>query len=185
MDQTSQSEEWTTGFNSALDEAIRLVDAMRGPTTSGLASPILLRIRAELIALREPTQVRPRQGRLTPNTLLTYPPATPPQTTSPPSPVAGEGAGDEGKRPPTRHLRWLELQQRDLRRHILEHRSNLHPDPHILWRTVEDVRCHNCPFLEFDHREHVWPVFGPLWRRRSPGNRKRVDLALPRALDPR
>ena len=45
---------WNNGYETAIDEAIRLVDAMRGPAASDLASPILLRIRAELIALRKP-----------------------------------------------------------------------------------------------------------------------------------
>ncbi|MGE3077201.1 MAG: hypothetical protein AB7N24_19460 [Dehalococcoidia bacterium] len=60
MDRTSTTEDWNNGFEAALDEAIRLVDAMRGPTTSSLASPILLRIRAELIALRESSQALPK-----------------------------------------------------------------------------------------------------------------------------
>jgi hypothetical protein len=53
MEAVRNSEDWTNGFDTAIDEAIYLIDAMRGPTTSSLASPILLRIRAELIALRE------------------------------------------------------------------------------------------------------------------------------------
>lgn len=48
-----QSSDWADGYDKAIDEAIRLVDAMRGPGVSNLASPILLRIRAELIAMRE------------------------------------------------------------------------------------------------------------------------------------
>lgn len=44
---------WQSGFDSAIDEAIQLVDAMRAPGVSNMAAPILLRIRAELIALRE------------------------------------------------------------------------------------------------------------------------------------
>lgn len=48
-----QPTEWEQGYDKAIDEAIRLVDAMRGPGLSNFASPILLRIRAELIAMRE------------------------------------------------------------------------------------------------------------------------------------
>ncbi|MGB4863636.1 MAG: hypothetical protein WBO97_14360 [Tepidiformaceae bacterium] len=55
MENVRNPGDWTRGFEAAIDEAIRVVDALRGPTTSGLAAPILLRIRAELIALREPT----------------------------------------------------------------------------------------------------------------------------------
>lgn len=62
MDRMSTSKEWAEGFEAALDEAIGLIDAMRGPTTSSLASPILLRIRAELIALREPGYTAPAQA---------------------------------------------------------------------------------------------------------------------------
>jgi hypothetical protein len=50
---SAHTETWANGYESAIDEAIRLVDSMRGPGTSNLATPILLRIRAELIALRE------------------------------------------------------------------------------------------------------------------------------------
>lgn len=53
MDAAGDAKVWKSGYESAIDEAIRVVDLMRGPTTSSLASPILLRIRAELIALRE------------------------------------------------------------------------------------------------------------------------------------
>jgi len=44
---------WQTGYESGIDEAIRLVDSLRGAGASNLAAPILLRIRAELIAIRE------------------------------------------------------------------------------------------------------------------------------------
>ena len=53
MDDPANDMTWYNGYETAIDEAIRLVDAMRGPAASNLASPILLRIRAELIALRE------------------------------------------------------------------------------------------------------------------------------------
>lgn len=53
MDATTEKDSWRNGFESALDEAISVVDSMRGPGSANLASPILLRIRAELIALRE------------------------------------------------------------------------------------------------------------------------------------
>ena len=62
MDRTKNTDEWTSGYEAALNEAIGLVDAMRGPTTSGLASPILLRIRAELLALRETTVRTPAKA---------------------------------------------------------------------------------------------------------------------------
>ena len=52
-DPATDMKSWNNGYGTAIDEAIRLVDAMRGPAASNLASPILLRIRAELIALRE------------------------------------------------------------------------------------------------------------------------------------
>lgn len=52
---TPEQRAWQAGFESAIDEAIGLVDAMRGPGLANLASPILLRIRAELIALRRAT----------------------------------------------------------------------------------------------------------------------------------
>lgn len=44
---------WQAGYDTAIDDAIRMVDAMRGPGVANMAAPILLRIRAELIALRE------------------------------------------------------------------------------------------------------------------------------------
>ena len=44
---------WTSGYETALDEAIRVVDSLRGPAGSNFATPIILRLRAELIALRE------------------------------------------------------------------------------------------------------------------------------------
>ncbi len=43
---------WVSGYEQGIDEAIRLVDGMRGPRSSNLSSPILLRLRAELLALR-------------------------------------------------------------------------------------------------------------------------------------
>ncbi len=46
-------ESWENGFDTAIDEAIQMVDAMRSPGIANMAAPILLRIRAELIALRE------------------------------------------------------------------------------------------------------------------------------------
>ena len=53
MESTGEQRAWTSGYESAIDEAIRVVDSMREPGTSNLATPILLRIRAELIAMRE------------------------------------------------------------------------------------------------------------------------------------
>ncbi|MEO8538631.1 MAG: hypothetical protein ABI577_02745 [bacterium] len=53
MNPTNDKSAWSEGFDAAIEEAIRVVDAMRGPGVSNMASPILLRIRAELIALRE------------------------------------------------------------------------------------------------------------------------------------
>lgn len=53
VEATPEQKAWQMGFESAVDEAISLIDAMRGPGMANLASPILLRIRAELIALRE------------------------------------------------------------------------------------------------------------------------------------
>ena len=53
MNAAGEKSAWSSGYETAIDDAIRLVDAMRGPGTSNLAAPILLRIRAELIAIRE------------------------------------------------------------------------------------------------------------------------------------
>lgn len=53
MNPAGEKAAWAAGYERAIDDAIRMVDAMRGPGTSNLASPILLRIRAELIAIRE------------------------------------------------------------------------------------------------------------------------------------
>ena len=53
MEPTTEAQAWTSGYESAIDEALRVVDAMRGPGATNLATPIILRIRAELIALRE------------------------------------------------------------------------------------------------------------------------------------
>ena len=49
---------WTSGYEAALDEAIRVVDSLRGPGGSNFATPIMLRLRAELIALRETPAVK-------------------------------------------------------------------------------------------------------------------------------
>ena len=57
MKSTGEQSAWSSGYESAIDDAIRVVDAMRGPGTSNLATPILLRIRAELIAIRESAEV--------------------------------------------------------------------------------------------------------------------------------
>jgi hypothetical protein len=57
MDSTSNAQAWTSGYETALNEAVRIVDAMRGPGANNLATPIILRIRAELIALREGRQL--------------------------------------------------------------------------------------------------------------------------------
>ena len=53
MQAPANRDSWQSGFDSAIDEAIQMVDAMRAPGVSNMAAPILLRIRAELIALRE------------------------------------------------------------------------------------------------------------------------------------
>ncbi|MEI2659853.1 MAG: hypothetical protein V9G11_07885 [Bifidobacterium adolescentis] len=53
MQAHTDRDSWQSGFDSAIDEAIQMVDAMRAPGVSNMAAPILLRIRAELIALRE------------------------------------------------------------------------------------------------------------------------------------
>lgn len=44
---------WQAGYEAGIDDAIRLVDQMRGPGNSSLTAPVLLRIRAELLALRD------------------------------------------------------------------------------------------------------------------------------------
>ncbi len=53
MDWSKEANAWNEGYEWALDEALRVVDSMRVPGSNNLATPILLRIRAELIALRE------------------------------------------------------------------------------------------------------------------------------------
>lgn len=53
------SDPWLEGFDAGIDQAIRLVDSLRGPGTSTFSSPIFLRLRAELIALRTGHQERP------------------------------------------------------------------------------------------------------------------------------
>ena len=53
MEPTPEITAWQEGYEAAIDEAIRVVDAMRSIGSSNLATPILLRIRAELIAIRE------------------------------------------------------------------------------------------------------------------------------------
>lgn len=50
---------WQAGYEAGIDDAIRLIDALRGPGSGGLSTPILLRIRAELIAMRERAVQRP------------------------------------------------------------------------------------------------------------------------------
>ena len=52
--------DWTSGYEAALDDAIQVVDSLRGPGGSNLATPIILRLRAELIALREARRVTSR-----------------------------------------------------------------------------------------------------------------------------
>ncbi|WP_165772535.1 hypothetical protein [Tepidiforma thermophila] len=49
---------WQAGYEAGIDDAIRLIDALRGPGSGSLSTPILLRIRAELLALRERTSGR-------------------------------------------------------------------------------------------------------------------------------
>jgi hypothetical protein len=53
LESTSEAQAWTSGYESALNEALRVVDAMRVQGATNLATPIILRIRAGLIALRE------------------------------------------------------------------------------------------------------------------------------------
>ena len=53
MESTNDAKAWNSGYEAAIDEALRVVDAMRGPGATNLATPIILRIRAELIAIRE------------------------------------------------------------------------------------------------------------------------------------
>lgn len=50
--QPGDRQEWLSGYDQGIDDAIRIVDAMRGPGTNNLSSPILLRLRAELLAIR-------------------------------------------------------------------------------------------------------------------------------------
>jgi hypothetical protein len=52
MQATDPGQTWLSGYEDALDDAIRLVDSMRGPGTNSLSSPVLLRLRAELLAMR-------------------------------------------------------------------------------------------------------------------------------------
>ena len=53
MEPNTEKSAWTSGYETALDDAIRMVDSLRGPGGTNLATPIILRLRAELIALRE------------------------------------------------------------------------------------------------------------------------------------
>ncbi len=53
MESKTEKSAWTSGYETALDDAIRMVDLLRGPGGTNLATPIILRLRAELIALRE------------------------------------------------------------------------------------------------------------------------------------
>jgi hypothetical protein len=53
LESASEAQAWTSGYESALSEALRIVDAMRATGATNLATPIILRIRAELIALQE------------------------------------------------------------------------------------------------------------------------------------
>ena len=57
MDSTTAAQAWTSGYDSALSEALRIVDAMRATEATNLATPIILRVRAELIALQEGRQL--------------------------------------------------------------------------------------------------------------------------------
>ena len=41
------------GYVAGIDDAVRLIDSLRGPSTGSLSTPILLRIRAELLAIRD------------------------------------------------------------------------------------------------------------------------------------
>jgi hypothetical protein len=43
---------WQAGYEAGIDDAIRLIDTLRGPGAGSLSAPILLRIRAELLAIR-------------------------------------------------------------------------------------------------------------------------------------
>ena len=46
------------GYEAALEDALHVVDSLRGPGGNNLATPIILRIRSELIALREGRELR-------------------------------------------------------------------------------------------------------------------------------
>jgi hypothetical protein len=53
MERHPEQSAWTSGYESALDDAIRMVDSLRGSGAANLATPIILRLRAELIAMRD------------------------------------------------------------------------------------------------------------------------------------
>jgi hypothetical protein len=44
---------WQAGYEAGIDDAVRLIDSLRGPGAGSLSTPILLRIRAELLAIRD------------------------------------------------------------------------------------------------------------------------------------
>lgn len=58
MESASDATSFRSGYEAALEDALRLVDGLRGPGGNNLATPILLRIRSELIALREDRESR-------------------------------------------------------------------------------------------------------------------------------
>ena len=58
MEPTAEIKAYRSGYERALDDALHVVDAMRGPGGNNLATPIILRIRSELIAMREGRDIR-------------------------------------------------------------------------------------------------------------------------------
>jgi len=58
VESPSNPDSFVRGYETAIDEVIRLIDAMRGPKSSALSAPILLHLRAELIAMRTEPAVR-------------------------------------------------------------------------------------------------------------------------------
>jgi hypothetical protein len=47
------SEEWRKGYDAAVADAVRMIDAMRGSGQNNLSGPMLLRIRARLLDMLE------------------------------------------------------------------------------------------------------------------------------------
>ena len=53
MEKNAELKAYESGYEAALEDALHVVDSLRRPGGNNLATPIILRIRAELIALRE------------------------------------------------------------------------------------------------------------------------------------